>query len=369
MIRVSEPSVGVDEINRLTKAIKSGYVSSSSPGVEKFESLWAKYCDRKYGISVTNGTTAIELAIKILNLKPNDEIIMPSNTIISCAMGAVYNKLKIIPIDCHLDNWCIDEDKIEKNITKKTKAILFVNIFGHPCNIDKIIKIAKKYKLFIIEDAAESHGSKYKGKICGSFGDLSTFSFYANKLITTGEGGMILTNNKKLYDRAKFYRNLCFNKINRFKHYELGYNLRMSNLQAEVGIAQIRKIDTFIKKKIEIANYYNNAFKDINFFQLPITKSWALNTFWMYGVVIKNKIVTAKKFMKKLKKLGIESRPFFFGLHMQPALKRHLKKKYFLKNTEYISKYGFYLPTGLNLNKSQLYKIENSVKKICKKIK
>ena len=368
MIRVSEPLVGNLEIKRVSNAIKSGYVSSSSPGVIKFEKQWAKYCGRKYGVSLTNGTVALELAIKILGLKNKDEIIMPSNTIISCAMAAVYNNLKIVPVDCHFDNWCIDENKIEKKITKRTKAILFVNIFGHPSNIDKLKKLAKKYKLYLIEDAAESHGSKYKGKKCGSFGDISTFSFYANKLITTGEGGMLLTNNKKFFEKAKYFRNLCFEKKDRFKHFNLGYNLRMSNLQAEVGIAQIKRINFFIKKKINMAKFYNKSFKNISMLQLPKTEKWAFNTFWMYGVLIKNKKVTAKYFMKELKKYGIESRPFFYGIHMQPALKGHLKHKNDLKNTEYLSKYGFYLPSGLNLTQSQLYKVKKSVFKICKKI-
>ena len=368
MIRVSEPLVGNLEIKRVSNAIKSGYVSSSSPGVIKFEKQWAKYCGRKYGVSLTNGTVALELAIKILGLKNKDEIIMPSNTIISCAMAAVYNNLKIVPVDCHFDNWCIDENKIEKKITKKTKAILFVNIFGHPSNINKLKKLAKKYKLYLIEDAAESHGSKYKGKKCGSFGDISTFSFYANKLITTGEGGMLLTNNKKFFEKAKYFRNLCFEKKDRFKHFNLGYNLRMSNLQAEVGIAQIKRINFFIKKKINMAKFYNKSFKNISMLQLPKTEKWAFNTFWMYGVLIKNKKVTAKYFMKELKKYGIESRPFFYGIHMQPALKGYLKYKNDLKNTEYLSKYGFYLPSGLNLTQSQLYKVKKSVFKICKKI-
>ena len=349
-------------------SINKGFVSSSGPSVQKFEKKWANYCDRKYGVSVSNGTVALQLALKLLNLKKNDEVIMPSNTIISCAMAAVYNGLKIVPIDCNLDNWCINESEIEKKISSRTKAILFVNIFGHPCDIDKLKKIAKKYKLYLIEDAAESHGSKYKKKICGSFGDISTFSFYANKLITTGEGGMLVMNDRKLYLKALYYRNLCFNTDERFKHYDLGYNFRFTNLQADLGLAQMTKIKDLIKKKIQIAKNYINEFKNQNYFTYVQNKSWAYNTYWMFGIVIKNKKISAKRFIEKLKKEKIEARPFFYGLHKQPAL----TKKYIINNkcpnTDYISKYGLYLPTGYNLNKKMIKKISKKTLEIFRNI-
>ena len=268
MIRVFEPLLGKIEKKFINKSLNNGYVSSSGPSVIEFEKKWALYCDRKYGVSVSNGTVALQLALKILNLKKGDEVIMPSNTIISCAMAAVYNDLKIVPIDCKLDDWCIDENLIEKKINKRTKAILFVNIFGHPCDIDKITKIAKKYNLYVIEDAAESHGSKYKNKICGSFGHISTFSFYANKLITTGEGGMIVMNDKKFYQKALYYRNLCFNSNQRFKHYDLGFNFRFTNLQADIGLAQMTKINFLIKKKYKLQNNICMNLEIKNFFHL-----------------------------------------------------------------------------------------------------
>jgi perosamine synthetase len=369
MIRVFEPLLGKTEKKFINKSLNNGYVSSSGPSVIQFEKKWAQYCDRKYGVSVSNGTVALQLALKILNLNKGDEVIMPSNTIISCAMAAVYNDLKIVPIDCKLDDWCIDENLIEKKINNRTKAILFVNIFGHPCDIDKIKKIAKKYNLYVIEDAAESHGSKYKNKICGSFGDISTFSFYANKLITTGEGGMLVMNNKKLYQKALFYRNLCFNNSQRFKHYDLGFNFRFTNLQADLGLAQMTKIDFLIKKKIQIAKQYIYEFRNQNFFSFVNDKSWAFNTYWMFGIVIKNKKITAKSLIKKLKKFEIETRPFFFGLHKQPILKNKYIKKNNCPNTDYISKYGLYLPTGYNLDKKKIKKISKITLEIFKKLK
>lgn len=368
MIKVSEPNIGKLEESSVIRSLRSGMISSFGPAVEEFEKKWAKFCNRKYGVSVANGTVALQLALKILNLKKDDEIIMPSNTIISCAMAAVYNDLKIIPIDCRIDNWCIDEDLIEDKITKKTKAILIVNIFGHPCNMDKIIKISKKYKLYIIEDAAESHGSKYKNKMCGSFGDISTFSFYANKLITTGEGGMLLMNNKKLYEAARYYRNLCFNEKDRFNHKHLGFNFRFTNIQAEIGLAQIKRIKKFIRKKILIAKFYNKSFKDNINIQIVKNEKWAFNTYWMYGIVIKNKIITAKNFIKKLKKKNIEARPFFYGLHMQNVLKKIVKKNSKCTNTEYISKYGFYIPSGLNINKKELNTVSTAVNNLINNI-
>ena len=368
MIRVFEPLLGKIEKKYLNKSLSNGFISSSSPSVEKFEKDWAQYCNRKYGISVSNGTVALQLALKILNLKDGDEVIMPSNTIISCGMAAVYNNLKIIPIDCNLENWCIDETKIEKKITKKTKAILFVNVFGHPCDIDKLKKISKKYNLFLIEDAAESHGSKYKNEICGSFGDLSTFSFYANKLITTGEGGMIVTNNKKLFERAKYFRNLCFNNKARFKHNDLGFNFRFTGIQADIGLAQMTRIKDLINKKIDIANHYIKEFNDQKYFTYVKNKSWALNTYWMFGIVIQNKKITARRFINLLKKEKIEARPFFYGLHNQPVLKKLYKSKYHCPNTDFISKYGLYLPTGYNLNKKKIKVISKKVLKLFKNL-
>jgi perosamine synthetase len=367
MIPVSEPSIGKLETKYVLMALNKGEISSSGSFVEKFEKKWANYCDRQYGVAVSNGTVAIELAIRCLNLKKDDEIIMPSYTIISCAMAAIKNNLRIKFIDCDLKTWCIKPEDIEKNISKKTKAILIVNIFGHPCDMDKIIKIAKKKKLYIIEDAAESHGSKYKNKICGSFGDISTFSFYANKLITTGEGGMLLMNNKNLYEKAKYYRNLCFAKP-RFLHKNIGYNFRLTNIQAAIGIAQIRNINKFIKKKIFIADFYNKNFKNLNQIQLPFTEKWAFNTYWMYGVVIKNQKISAKKFMHELAKLDIETRPFFYGLHLQEVLKEHTNSLSRLKNTEFLSKQGFYLPSGLKLDKNKLEKIKKNFLHVYEKL-
>ena len=368
MIRVFEPLLGKIEKKYIAQSLNKGFISSSGPSVLNFENKWAKYCKRKYGVAVSNGTVALQLAIKILNLKKGDEIIMPSNTIISCAMAAVYNQLKIVPIDCNLENWCIDENQIENKINKKTRAILIVNIFGHPCNIDKITKIAKKHKLFLIEDAAESHGSMYKNKICGSFGDISTFSFYANKLITTGEGGMLVMNNKELYHKALYYRNLCFNNNDRFKHYDLGFNFRFTNLQADVGLAQMTRVKDLIKMKINIAKMYINEFKNQNFFNYVKNKPWAFNTYWMFGIVIKNKKITAKKFIEILKKEKIEARPFFYGIHKQPVLQNKHVSAVNCPNTDYISKYGLYLPTGYNLNKKVIKHISKKVLSIFNRI-
>lgn len=367
MIKVFQPLVGEIEKEFVNKSLNLGEISSSGPAVIEFEKKWAKYCNRKYGVSVANGTVALQLALKVLGLKKDDEIIMPSNTIISCAMAAVYNQLKIVPIDCHMENWCIDEKEIEKNISKKTKGILFVNIFGHPCNIDLLKKISKKYKLFLVEDAAESHGSKYKGRICGSFGDISTFSFYANKLITTGEGGILLTNNKSFYKKALYYRNLCFNNKNRFVHKDLGYNFRFTNIQAQIGLAQMKRIKKLIKKKLEIANYYKNEFKKQKYFDYVKDQSWAFNTYWMFGIVIKNRMITAKKLISYLYKEKIESRPFFYGLHKQPSLKNNFSKKFNCPNTDYISKYGLYLPSGYDLNEKKIKLISKKLKYILNK--
>jgi perosamine synthetase len=263
----------------------------------------------------------------------------------------------------------MDASKIEEKITIKTKAIMAVHIYGHPCDMNKILKIAKKHKLLIIEDAAEVHGATYKNKLCGGFGDISCFSFYGNKIITTGEGGMVITSNKKFYERAKFLRNLGFNEKKRFFHTELARNYRMTNLQAAIGCAQLKNIEKLIKIKRDNARKYTELLKDIKGLQLPAEKSNVKNVYWMYGIVLdKSTGFTAEKFAKKLAEKGIQTRPFFYPLHLQPVWKKmgiKIKKEKLLV-AENIAKQGLYLPSGLALKDLQIEKICYTIKKLLK---
>lgn len=374
MIPVNKPLFISDEKKYLVGCIDSGWISSEGPFVKEFEKKFSSYIGRKYGVAVSSGTAALEVAVGAIGLKPGDEVIMPSFTIISCALAIVnYGGIPVF-VDSEPDTWSMDAFQIEKKITKKTKAIMVVHTYGHPCDMDPILKIAKKYKLLIIEDAAEAHGAEYKGKKCGSFGDVSCFSFYANKIISTGEGGMVLTDNEKYFERSKFLRNLGFIKEKRFYHTELARNYRLTNMQAAVGVAQLKNIEKLIKIKRENAKRYTRQLKNIKGLQLPIEKKYAKNVYWMYGIVLdKSAGFEAESFIRKLAEKGIEARPFFYPLHLQPVWKKtclptgmikiKIKKERF-PVSEKISKYGLYLPSGLGLKEEEIKKVCDIIKSI-----
>ena len=288
-IPVNTPLINNDDALSVSKSIKSGWISSEGPSVKEFEKKISKFLNRKFGCAVSSGTAALEIAIKSLNLKKNDEVIMPAFTIISNAMAIVKSSAKPVLVDVDIKTWNIKIEDIEKKITKKTKCLMIPHIYGLSNDMDKILKITKKYKLYLIEDAAEVLGLKYKNKPCGSFGDISILSFYANKHITTGEGGMLLTNNNKLNEKFKDYRNLCFGtKKNRFNHYDISWNYRYTNIQAALGLNQLKRINKIIKKKYQIGNYYYKYFKDLkNIILQPNKLSYSKNIYWVFGIVLK----------------------------------------------------------------------------------
>ena len=364
-IPVNTPLLIKEDANAVSNAIKSGWISSEGPNVKKFENKIANFLGRKYGCAVTSGTAALEVAIKSLGLKKNDEVILPSFTIISNALAIIKNSAKPVLIDVDLRTWNIKVEDIEKRINKNTKCIMLPHIYGLSNDMDKILKIVKKHKLYLIEDAAEVFGLKYKKKYCGSFGDISIFSFYANKHITTGEGGMLVTNNKRLYNKLKDYSNLCFGKkLNRFNHHDIGWNYRFTNLQASIGLSQLKRIKKIIKKKFEIGNYYFKHFRHLdNIILQPNKLSYCKNIYWVFGIVLKkNSKIKLNQVIKKLQNKNIGTRPFFWPIHMQDAFKN---KKIFVKenlpNSEYIAKNGFYIPSGLGLNSKELKFVKDSV--------
>lgn len=365
MIPVNEPWTGKKEARYVAECLTTGWISSSGRFIEEFEKKWAAYCGMKYGIAVSNGTAALQTAVACLRLNPHDEVIIPDFTIISCALAVVYNDCRPVLVDCDPRTWTMDPAQIEKKITRRTKAMMPVHIYGHPCDMDPIWKIAKKHDLVLIEDAAEAHGAEYKGKKCGGLGHISCFSFYANKILTTGEGGMVLTNNLAYAQKAQSLRNLCFKKERRFYHTELGHNFRLTNVQAAIGLAQLERIDKAIEKKIWIAETYNKKLAGIPGLQLPIEEKWAKNVYWMYGIVLHESTgMTAEIFAQRLKQEGIETRPFFLGMHEQPVF----QQKGFFKNesfpvSERISRQGLYLPSGLTLTQRQIKKVCDAVKK------
>jgi perosamine synthetase len=373
MISVNKPAFLGNEKKYLLDCIKTGWISSDGNYVKKFEKKFSKFVGRKFSTTVSNGSVALEIALRALKLKKGSEVILPTFTIISCCNAIINAGLKPILVDCDLKTFNMDIEEVKKKISKKTSAIMIVHIYGITVDIDPILEIAKSKKIKIIEDASEMHGQEYKRKKCGTFGDVSTFSFYVNKHITTGEGGMILTNKKKIYEEILKLKNLYFGKsTDRFKHKEIGWNQRFTNLQAAVGLAQLERIDQIVKKKIFIGEYYTKRLRTLSHkIHLPLKNSnYCKNIFWVYALVIKNNIkINAKFLIKALRKKGVECRPFFYPMHLQPVYK---KMKIFnnLKypNSEIISNKGFYIPCGLGISIKEQNKVIKALLEVFKSI-
>ena len=366
-IPVNEPLLNGNEKKYLNECIDTGWISSEGPFVKKLEDMMASYVGRKYGIAVCNGSAALEVAVEVLKFEKGDEVIMPTFTIISCAAALVRRGIKPVLVDADERTWNMNVDLIEEKITPKTKAIMVVHIYGLPVDMDKVMDIAKRYNLKVIEDAAEAHGLKCNGKMCGSFGDVSIMSFYPNKHVTTGEGGMVLTDNEKLAESSRSYRNLCFRSDRRFVHDELGFNFRMSNIQAAVGVAQLEKIEEHLKIKRAVGLEYHDYFKNFNNIDIPIKDlAYSENLYWVFGIVIKKGFhMTAVEAMKILGDKGIGTRPFFYPMHLQPVfINMGLFKGEQYPVAEFIAEKGFYVPCGLSLSKEQIIEVVDSVKQV-----
>jgi len=375
MISVNEPLFGQRESEYVTDCIRTGWISSAGRYIDQFENQWAAYCGRRYGIGVSNGTVALQAAVACLGLKPGEEVIVPTFTIISCALAVVYGGGVPVLVDCDPRTWCMDVAQVKQRITDRTRAVMPVHIYGHPVNMDPILDLAETHGLAVIEDAAEVHGAEYltgrhtthpTWRRCGSFGTLSCFSFYANKLITTGEGGMVLTDDPELADKLRSMRNLCFQSTRRFHHEELGFNFRLTNLQAAVGVAQLERIEEIIARKRWVGHEYNRRLGGIKNLQLPAEEPWARNVYWMYGVVLAEEAgMDASVFAERLKQRGIETRPFFLGLHEQPAFHQ---RGLFLRErhpvAERIARQGLYLPSGLALTEEQIARVCDTVHEV-----
>lgn len=363
-IPVNEPLLQGNEKKYLMECIDTGWISSEGPFVAQLEKSFAERCGRKHGIAVCNGTAALETAVWALGIKQGDEVIMPSFTIISCALAVLRSGAKPVFVDCDPETWNIDTKLIREKITSKTKAIMPVHIYGLPSDMNEVMKIAEENGLMIIEDAAEQIGQEYSGRPCGSFGEVSTFSFYPNKHITTGEGGMVVTDDDAIAEKCRSVRNLCFKPEKRFVHDELGYNFRMTNLQAAVGVAQLEKLDEFVIKKRHIGRLYNEYLKGLDKITLqPVSCSYAENIYWVFGIVLKKEsCINAATAMKKLADRGIGTRPFFYPMHKQPVfLKDGTVMEESLPVSEMLSEMGFYLPSGLALSDED---IELSARKL-----
>jgi perosamine synthetase len=363
-VPVNEPSLGGNERKYLNECLDTGWISSEGPFIRQFEERFSGRIGRKNGIAVSNGSAALDVAVAALGLGNGDEVILPTFTIISCAASIVRAGATPVLVDSDPDTWNLDVAQVEKKITARTRAIMVVHIYGLPVDMTPVLEIANKYRLKVIEDAAEMHGQTYQGKPCGSFGELSVFSFYANKHITTGEGGMIVTDDGQLAERCRSLRNLCFIPEKRFVHEELGWNFRMTNMQAALGLAQLEQLDAFVEKKRRMGAFYTERLKDIRGLQLPKgTTDYAENIYWVYGIVLNDEVpFDAAEAMKRLSVRRIGSRPFFFPMHEQPVF----RKMELFKNEKYpvaerLARRGFYIPSGMALTSEQMNQVVEAV--------
>lgn len=359
-IPVYEPVLGGNEKKYVLECLESGWISSLGKYVTEFEEKFSAYCGSKYGVSVANGTVALQLALLALGIKKGDEVIVPDLTFVATANAVSYTGAKPVFVDSERESWNIDPSKIEEKITKKTKAIIPVHIFGHPCDMDPIMDIAKDRRLFVIEDAAEAHGAEYKGKRAGCFGTISCFSFYGNKTITTGEGGMCITNDEKLAEEMRFLKDHGMSSEKRYWHSKIGFNLRMTNIQAAIGLAQLEQIEKFIEAKRKNAHLYNSLLKDVEGISLPPEMPWAKSIYWMYSVLVTDSYgMSRDKLAEKLKEKKIDSRPFFYPMHQLPIYK---SEKAFPVADD-LSAQGLNLPSAPSLKKEDVERVCEAIAK------
>jgi perosamine synthetase len=348
---VAEPLLGDKELAYVTDCLKSGWVSSLGKYVRDFEDRFAGYCDARYGVAAFNGTVALHLLAATLNLGPGDEVIMPSLTYVATANAIRYTGATPVFVDSERETWNIDPTTVEAAITPRTKAIIAVHLYGHPADMDPLQAIANRHGLWLLEDAAEAHGARYKGRRVGSLSDAAIFSFYGNKIITTGEGGIIVTNNQAWAERAFFLENQGRYPENPYWHPELAYNYRMTNIQAAIGLAQLERIDELLAIRCRNAVHYNRRLAQIPGLTLPPQMPWAENVFWMYSVIVEDAFGLARDELRtQLRERGIETRPFFYPVHTLPMYQTGQS----LPVAEDLSRRGLNLPSGATLTAEQV---------------
>ncbi len=362
-IQITGPSITEKEVNYVAKAARDGWLENHSKYINEFEGEFAKFIGVKYAIATSSCHGALHLALMALGIKQGDEIILPDITWIASASAIVFVGAKPVFVDINSDTWCVNPEKIEKAITPKTKAIMPVTLYGHPPEMDKIMEIARRHNLLVIEDAAQSVGSKYKGKRPGSFGNAGAFSFHGTKIMTTGEGGMFVTDNDEVYKRADFLANQGRDSKKMFWNLEIGLKYKMSNMQAALGTVQLSRIGELMEKKRQIFHWYKKNLGDIDGIQMNIEKEDVLNTYWMSTVILNSGKYDIKKeeLMIKMKEHNIMTRPFFYPLSSMPPFK---KNKVNNQISYKLSPYGINLPCGYNITKKDVDHVSSVLKKI-----
>jgi perosamine synthetase len=362
LIPISQPSITKKEIDYVTDAVKSSWVSSLGKYIDMFEDQFASYCGTNFAVATSNGTTALHLALVSLGINRNDEVIIPDLTFVATGNAVKYIGAKVVTVDVEEDTLCISPAAIMKAITPKTKAIIPVHLNGHPANMEEINKIANEYNLFVVEDAAEAHGAEFKGKKVGGISNAGTFSFYGNKIITSGEGGMITTDDKELYMKMRYLRDHAMSQDKRYWHTEVGFNYRMTNLQAALGVAQFERINEILEKRKEIFHWYSEHLKDITGLRLNYEASWAKNVYWLVSIEIYGYIELERNHLiQKLKAKKIDSRPYFYPLSDMPMYDDACNEI-----TNKVYQRGVFLPSFHDITKQQVDYICNEIKDILK---
>ncbi len=359
-IPISRPSITQKEIDYVTDAVKSGWVSSLGTYVEKFEKMFCVYCDTKYALTTANGTVALHLALAALGINQEDEVIVPDFTFVATANAVKYLGAKVITVDIDEETYCISPKAIEKAITSKTKAIVPVHLYGHPANMDEINKIAKNNNVFVIEDAAEAHGAEINGEKVGGLGEAGIFSLYGNKIITSGEGGIITTNNHILYEKMKYLRDQAMSYEKRYWHTEIGFNYRMTNLQAALALAQLERINKILDKKLEIFSWYHNYLNNLKGIKLNPKLDNYKNVYWVICIELLNFSENERDtLMAKLNEKHIDSRPYFYPISEMP-----MYSSVYTPVTKLISKRGINLPSYYDITQDQVLYICKELKKL-----
>lgn len=361
MIPVCEPLLNGREMAYVTECMETNWISSAGKFISLFEEKFSAYCNVPYGVACSNCTTGLHMSYTALGIGPGDEVIIPDFTLIVSANTVILAGAKPVLVDVDPRTWCIDASKIEEKITPRTKAIMVVHMYGHPCDMEAICAIAKRHNLAVIEDCAQAHGAEINGKKAGSFGDLSCFSFYGNKILTTGEGGMVLCRDEKLLRKLKLLRDQGFQDP-RFVHEVMGFNYRLTNIQAAIGVAQTEMVEDKVAGKRRIGATYNELLAGNPYFTLPYEEPWAKNVYWMYGILIDESFgVERDELMKKLKAKGVDTRAFFCGMHLQPVFKGADERFPDITGAYPVSadlwKRGLYLPSGLSLTRAQMEEV------------
>jgi perosamine synthetase len=363
-IPVFEPEVGEEEAEAVLAAVRRGEISGSfGESIPAFEQKFAAYVGAKHGVAVTSGTTALQLAVAAAGIGPGDEVLVSASTNIATALAAYHNGAVPVPVDSEDETWNLDLDLVEELVTGRTKAIIPVHLFGHPVDMDRLLGLAERHDLVVIEDCAESHGATVRGRMTGALGDMGCFSFYANKIITTGEGGMVTTNDDDLAERLRLLRNLAFQRP-RFLHEHAGHNFRMTGYQAAMGLVQMDRIEFILEQKRRVAQTYNRLFEDVTGIATPVELQWARNVFWMYGIVVTEDFpLTRDELIAYLGDREIESRTFFCPMNLQPFLRRQDGfREMACPVAERLWERGMYIPCSIDLGDDTLAEIVDTIR-------